>query len=394
MAVKMILTQIMKNEEHVARRMLDSIKPIVDGICVVDTGSTDNSIKIVKQWGEENQIETYVFEKEFDNFENCRNHSIEKAEEIFGNRKDGDTYYGFWLDFDEQIVIEPSFKKNKLDKDLYMFNTYINTMKYTRNELYKLNGNIKFYGPVHEFIVPKDKNKPMTSGLCEGIKVIVKMDGGSWKEETAKKYRKHAELLENYIDNKDRDPRWIFYTAQSYHDSACIKDNEYENKERMRRAIKYYKERVEISGGYYEERFYAQYRISTCLYRMGTSWDIVKNELMKAYRIEPLRAEPFKLIIEHYQRNSDWDMAYLYAKFAYDTYHRKDPYPNRVLFLDSNLYEWKLAELYASSCYYTNRKEEAKSIHNKLLEHSRNRSDMFSQEDIIRINKNNTFFNK
>ena len=47
MAVKLILTQIMKDESHVAKRMLDSIKNIVDGICVVDTGSTDDSIEIV-----------------------------------------------------------------------------------------------------------------------------------------------------------------------------------------------------------------------------------------------------------------------------------------------------------------------------------------------------------
>ena len=70
MAVKLILTQIMKNETHVAHRMLNSIKPIVDGIVVIDTGSTDDSIEKVRKWGEDNGIETYVFERPFDNFEN------------------------------------------------------------------------------------------------------------------------------------------------------------------------------------------------------------------------------------------------------------------------------------------------------------------------------------
>ena len=50
MAVKLILTQIMKNEAHVAHRMLNSIKPIIDGIVVIDTGSTDDSINVVKKW--------------------------------------------------------------------------------------------------------------------------------------------------------------------------------------------------------------------------------------------------------------------------------------------------------------------------------------------------------
>ena len=65
MAVKLVLTQIMKNETHVAKRMLDSVKPIVDALCIVDTGSTDNSIEFVKNWGLENGIETFVFEKPF-----------------------------------------------------------------------------------------------------------------------------------------------------------------------------------------------------------------------------------------------------------------------------------------------------------------------------------------
>jgi len=133
MAVKLVLTQIMKNESHVALRMLNSIKNIVDGICVIDTGSTDNSIEIVKNWGKENNIETYVFERPFDNFENSRNYSFEKAREIFLAKSDGNTYYNFWLDFDEELIIEPKFNKNTITKDLYMLNTYIGTMKYTRN---------------------------------------------------------------------------------------------------------------------------------------------------------------------------------------------------------------------------------------------------------------------
>ena len=169
MAVKLILTQIMKNEAHVANRMLDSIKSIVDGIVVIDTGSTDDSINIVRKWGEDNGVETHVFERPFDNFENSRNESFEKARETFLGRGDKHTYYNFWLDFDEQIEIDPKFNKKNLNKDLYMFNTYINTMKYTRNEMCRLDKEFRFYGPVHEFIIPPKDDKSITSGLLDGI---------------------------------------------------------------------------------------------------------------------------------------------------------------------------------------------------------------------------------
>jgi len=237
MAVKLILTQIMKDEEHVAYRMLDSIKSIVDGICVIDTGSSDKSIELVKKWGEENGVETFVEERPFDSFELSRNASFDLARREFLGRKDGHTYYNFWLDSDEEIEIGPEFDKQKLDKDLYMFNTYINAMKYTRNELCRLDKPFRFYGPVHEFIVCDEKN--ITSDLMKGITVRVSMDGGSWQHDIPTKYKSHAHVLEKYIDASREDPRWIFYTAQSYHDSACVPDNKEENDERLRRSLKY-----------------------------------------------------------------------------------------------------------------------------------------------------------
>lgn len=391
---KLILTQIMKNEEHVIHRMLDSIKPIVDGICMVDTGSTDNSIDVVKKWGEDNGIETYVFEREFDDFEQSRNYSITQAKEVFLNR-DSNQYYGFWIDCDEVLEIDHKlFDKSKLDKDLYMFNTHIGSMKYTRNECYKLDMGFRFYGPVHEFIVPSDPTTKLTSGIMPGIDVIVRMDGGSWKEETANKYRTHSAMLEDYIDNKDRDPRWIFYTAQSYHDSACIKNNEPENNERLRRSMKYYAERVSIGGGYPEERFYAQYRIGTIYYRLQRPWIEVMEQLLMAYNIDPMRGEPFKIMIEHYQNMGDWNMAFLYSKFAYTTYHNNNPYPHRVLFVDNKLYDWQFAEFYANSLFYINKKDEARKVHQEILVMTKQKPNLFSPEDITRINTNSTFFNR
>jgi len=380
------LSQIVKNEAHVITRMLDSIKGVVDYLTFVDTGSTDGTQDVIKKWAEENDIPCDIYEREFDNFENCRNYAMEMSK--------GKTDYCFWLDADETIVFDEEFDKNSLNKDLYMFNTHIGSMKYTRNELWNNKKDFKWYGPVHEFIVPKDRSKKLTSGICPGVNVIVKMDGGSWKEDTSKKYRKHAEMLEDYIDNKDRDPRWIFYTAQSYHDSACIKNNEPENMERLRRAVKYYQERVDISGGYYEERFYAQYRIGTIFMRLNRPWSETFEQLMKSYRMDSLRGEPFRVIIEYYQRESDWNMAYLYAKFAYETFHQNNPYPQRVLFLDNTLYEWRFAEFYANACFYTGRKKEAVKVHKNLLGLINKTPGIFSPEDKDRIVKNGQFFNK
>jgi len=385
---KLVLTQIMKNEAHVITRMLDSIKSIVDIICLVDTGSTDNTIEVVKNWGAQNNIETHVFERVFDNFENSRNYSIQVAREVTKDR--GNDYWGFWLDADETIEILPTFNKAGINKDLYMFNTYINVMKYTRNECYKLDKPFRFYGPVHEFIVCDDKN--ITSGLMEGINVRVQMDGGSWKGNIPEKYKSHAFVLEKYIDTNRQDPRWIFYTAQSYHDSACMPDNREENEERLRRSMKYYKERISRNDGYPEEVFYSQFRVGTIMRALEEPWILTLNEFLKAYSMDPLRAEPIKAIIDYYLAVGEWHNAYLFSKFAKMNFHQKNPYPTRLLFVDESLYIWKLLEVHAAACFYTGRKDESRITYNEMVSISRQTPQYFTQEDMQKIQMNAQFF--
>jgi glycosyltransferase involved in cell wall biosynthesis len=386
---KLVLTQIVKNEAHVITRMLNSIKPIVDIICLVDTGSTDNTIEVVKNWGTQNNIETHVFERPFDNFENSRNYSIQMAREVTNGR--GNDYWGFWLDADETIEVLPSFNKSKIDKDLYMFNTYINVMKYTRNECFKLDKPFRFYGPVHEYIVCDDKN--ITSGLMEGINVRVQMDGGSWKGNIPDKYKSHAFVLEKYIDQNRQDPRWIFYTAQSYHDSACMPDNREENEERLRRSLKYYKERISRPDGYPEEVFYSQFRVGTIMRALEEPWNLTMNEFLKAYSFDPLRAEPIKAIVDYYLSVGEWNNAYLFSKFAKVNFHDRNPYPQRLLFVDESLYIWKILEVHAAASFYTGRRDEARQVYQEMVKVSREKPEYFTPEDMQKIQMNAVHFN-
>jgi glycosyltransferase involved in cell wall biosynthesis len=379
---RLAISQIVKNEAHVIERMLNSIKSIIDCGVFVDTGSTDGTQDVIKKWGETNNIPMFVYDRPFDNFENSRNHAMQMVKE--------QSEYAFWLDADETIEVETTFDKHKLDKDLYMFNTYIGNMKYTRNECWNTSKAFRWYGPVHEFIVCDDRD--ISSGLMEGIVVRVKMDGGSWKGNIPDKYKKHSMILEDYIDNKDRNARWVFYTAQSYHDSATIPDNKAENDERLRRSLKYYRERVGRNDGYEEERFYSQFRIGTIMRALEEPWYIVQQELLKAYSMDPLRAEPIKVIIDHYLNVGEWNLAYVYSKFAIHSLHNNNPYPTRLLFVDESLYTWRFLEVHAAACFYTNRKDEGRSSYQELISKTKTHPQYFTPEDINKINQNAQFF--
>jgi tetratricopeptide (TPR) repeat protein len=295
------------------------------------------------------------------------------------------------LDFDEQLIVYPNFNKEKCDKDLYMFNTSIGTMKYTRNEFYRLDKSFRFYGPVHEFII-YDGKEQVTSGLMEGVEVMVKMDGGSWKSDISEKYKGHSTILEDYINKVNRDPRWIFYTAQSYHDSASVPNNREENEERWRRALKYYKERVDRTDGYEEERYYSQLRIGSIMKMMELPWEQTHQALLKAYSMDPLRAESIKIIVDYYLSVGEWSMAYMYSKFLKVNFFNKNPYPQRLLFIDESLYTWKILESHAASCFYSNRIDEARANYQELVSVMKKSPEIFTPEDVQKINANAQFF--
>jgi len=391
MSIKIILTQIMKNETKVIERMLNTTLGFIDGIAMVDTGSTDNSIQLVRDWGEIHGVETYIISRPFDNYENSRNAAIDLANKNFLSKNDNHDYFGFWLDADEELCIDGDFDKTKITKDLYQLTTKMGNMVYTRNELYRLSKPFRFYGILHEYLVCSDTT--ISTGLLNGISVNVNSDGASWTNGSiADKYKKHAALLEDHLDNNSRDPRWVFYTGQSYFDSASLVNNRVENDERLTRAIKYYKERVGIKSGYVEERFYSQFRIGLCMSKLERPWKDTMEEYLKAYSLDSNRAEPLKEIIEYYVSVKEWNLAYIYSKFAKINHHGKSPYPSRVLFVSPDLYAWKLLEYHSVVCYYSNRKEESKSVYKDLMNILKESPQLFSMEDRLKITANAKYF--
>jgi glycosyltransferase involved in cell wall biosynthesis len=388
---KLALNFICKDESHVIKNMLESCKTITDLIVVNDTGSTDGTQDIIRNFGKENNIPTYVFERAFDDFEKSRNHAMQKLSEVVAELGwNPDQVHGYWFDCDETLIIDSKFNKNQFTKDLYMINTYIGQMKYTRNTFFKVSKPFKWYGPIHEFIICDDKN--ITSGLAENIHVDVKMTGASWQGDIPTKYKNHAFVLEKYIDANRQDPRWIFYTAQSYHDSASLPDNKEENEERLRRSIKYYRERVSRPDGYPEEIFYSQFRIGTIMKVLEEPWNLTHQELLKAYSVDPLRGESIKAIIDYYLQVNEWNMAYLYTKFAKVNFHGKNPYPTRLLFVDEALYEWKFLEAHCASCFYCGKNEEARSGYQEILSILKSKPQFFTPEDLKKIEMNGQFF--
>ena len=81
------LCMIVKNEADCLSRCLESMKGLVDEIIIVDTGSTDNTVEIAKQYGA--VIKTYQWNNDFSQ---ARNYSLSLATKEWILVLDADEY--------------------------------------------------------------------------------------------------------------------------------------------------------------------------------------------------------------------------------------------------------------------------------------------------------------
>ncbi|SHE48025.1 Glycosyltransferase involved in cell wall bisynthesis [Caldanaerobius fijiensis DSM 17918] len=137
------LCMIVKNEEKNLPRCLDSVKDIVDEMIIVDTGSTDSTVKVAESYGAK------VFSIRWnDDFSEARNASLEKAN-------------GKWIllmDADDELDQEDKQKiRNLLTDDVegYFFKT-INYVGQNPGVEVALNMNFRLMRnrPEYRFIYP------------------------------------------------------------------------------------------------------------------------------------------------------------------------------------------------------------------------------------------------
>lgn len=333
---KIILNFIFKDEADVLYKMLFSTKDIIDYIVAIDTGSSDNSTEIIKNFAEEYNIPCYIKYSEFINFGKSRNEALDYAHDvIIENNLAPNKTYLYWMDCDEILTIEDTFDKNNLNSKSYTIDIIYGSTSYRRNSLIRMDSIFKWVGPVHEFIESNDVSK-----FNKSLKVIVFQCGASWKGSLRNKYKTHAELLINEIESNPNGryvPRWLFYVAQSYFDAAMADRSNIDFK-LLKKAKKYYKMRC-MSDGYRDEKFWSKYRLGIISNLENDKDEIVRKNLIDAYIYDTRRIEPLFYYMELLMSKGQYSEAFIYASLIYNEY--KTP-PTNVLF--SNTYNYSKIE--------------------------------------------------
>ena len=219
------LMMIVKNESKVIERCLSSVKDIIDYWVISDTGSTDGTQDIIKNFFEKQNIKGELHENSWRDFAYNRSIVCKLAQD----KAD----YLITLDADEIFKYDDDFKISKLTCDAYYIMTRNGPIEYTRMQL--VSNRLKWYYKdiLHEYIHSDTKIESID--LLRGIYNHPSPDGA--RSADPNKYRKDALVLERGLLDEPDNIRYRFYLAQSYRD--C---NDYDN------AIKNYKIRADAYG--------------------------------------------------------------------------------------------------------------------------------------------------
>ncbi|MFE4573234.1 glycosyltransferase [Paenibacillus chitinolyticus] len=152
------LCMIVKNEERSLERCLESAKDLVSEIIIVDTGSTDQTVEIAKQYTDK----IFYFEW-INDFAAARNYALDQAT--------GE--YILHLDADEYLQEGRDNLKGDLDKDFYFLRIrnqlgmgHAEIHQFVR--LFRNHPSLRYEGTIHEQI-NLEKNANMSNAFMETL---------------------------------------------------------------------------------------------------------------------------------------------------------------------------------------------------------------------------------
>lgn len=149
--VTISLCMIVKNEEQILARCLDSIADLMDEIIIVDTGSTDRTKEIARAYT--SQIFDYEWK---DDFADARNYSFSKATKDYIYCADADEvldemnrqrFLALKQVLEGEADVVQMYYCNQLQ-----YNTVYNYDREYRPKLYKRLRTFRFEDPIHEMV--------------------------------------------------------------------------------------------------------------------------------------------------------------------------------------------------------------------------------------------------
>jgi glycosyltransferase involved in cell wall biosynthesis len=348
----MAFATMCKNEEHCIRQTLDAVAPYIDYLVVCDTGSTDRTVEIVKEFMEETGIPGEIRVDEWVGFDHNKNIMMQS---VF-NKSD----YLLHVDADDILAGDFSFKHADRGHDLYLMTLKRGKATWKATVVYNNRLRWKFCGVAHTIIKCLDRENLSTGDLSDRGWIIA--DGIGSRAFDPKKYLYDAEkLTKQFWDTIVYDPdglniRSVFYTAQSYGDYGMYEE-----------ALKWNTLYLKMKDTWIEEVFEAQIRVANCMMKLNYHPNRIIAEMHKAFQIFQDRAEPLYDLGQYLNVMGRFEEAYGYLKRANECSLEKAQ-RKYTLFINTTKYGSHVKDELSVSCYWLGKYEEGYSLLMEIID--------------------------
>lgn len=286
---------MVKNAGNGWANMLESNKKYMDRWTILDTGSTDNTIKIAKEVLKDKKGDLY--EEPFINFRDSRNRLLDLA----------GTTCKFTIMLDDSHILDGDMRKllNGIRtgaEDVYSINITSGITEFYSSRILKTEREIRYTYKVHEVI---------TAPACvlPSVFKIYDVDDKKSIDRTESRAKYDLKLLFEELDEGNNISRQLYYIAITY---ARMKNWD--------KAIEYYMKRINCEEKGYVEEIAESYYVAahigdTCL---GWNWEKCKKMYLDGHNITPSNPKFLYMIGNHYFSEKNYDDAYKYLKKAFN----------------------------------------------------------------------------
>ena len=347
------LCMIVKNEAHVVTQVLQCTLPFIDTYCIIDTGSTDDTIQVIRDFYEPTGIKGLVESRPWRDFGSNRSELLDLCGSC------GLMDYCLMIDADDLIqhpsltgpeareFIQSMLSSLQPDDVEFEFNQP-NGFRYSRKQLFKVNVGWHYVGVLHEY-PSTEMFKPITARLPSTITMVHRTIGDRSKDPL--KFARDAETLHRALEDDPTNVRYMFYLAQSYRDAGNHEE-----------AIKYYKKRFD-AGQWVEEVFVSGLNIA----RLSKDGETKKLWAWKAYEVLPTRVESLFEYLKWVRENNHWKKEAL----AMGLYALEIKKPSTGLFVEGDIYDWRILDEVSIIAFYLDRKDLTAKLAEQLLRESK-----------------------
>ena len=338
MRQRICLNMIVKDEAHVIRRCLESVRPLIDAWLIVDTGSQDGTQAVVREVLAD--LPGELVERPWKDFGHNRSEALELA------RGHGD--WLLFIDADDVLEFAPGFTRPVLDAEAYDIEIHYGELVYRRTALVKASVPWRWEGVLHEYL---EAGRAVTRAPLPGVVMRILGGGGRSQLEEREKFERDARLLEQALVEHPENARYAFYLAQSWRDAGDAA-----------RALAAYERRIAM-GGFEEEVFVAHLQAARMARRLGRPAAEVIDRYLRAHDARPRRAEALGDLVSYLRECGDrWPTALAIARQAQSIAR-----PDDVLFVEPEWYAWRCLDELAIAAYWAGEYEESREACERLL---------------------------